>query len=220
MFNKLEKIACSSKPVTPVLSCSITKSLEPANVVSDVSKYFIILINDNSNDYWFFIFINIFINQISLLIKKFFFIYLYLQFMTSRINWVVQSSAVDYLHLMLVSMKWLFENYGIEGRFSISIHDEVRYLVRSEYRYKAALALQITNLLVRCMFAEKVGMNDLPQSVAFFSSVDIDKCLRKEVHFDCETPSNPFGLKKGYDIDEGETLSIHEILTRAPSLEK
>ncbi|KAH3836056.1 hypothetical protein DPMN_109425 [Dreissena polymorpha] len=50
----------------------------------------------------------------------------YLQFMTSRINWVVQSSAVDYLHLMLVCMNWLCEKYDINARFSISIHDEVR----------------------------------------------------------------------------------------------
>ena len=55
--------------------------------------------------------------------------------MTSRINWVVQSSAVDYLHLMLVSMKWLLDEYEIDGRFCISIHDEVRYLVSSKDRY-------------------------------------------------------------------------------------
>lgn len=71
------------------------------------------------------------------------------EFMTSRVNWVVQSSAVDYLHLMLVAMKWLFEEFAIDGRFCISIHDEVRYLVREEDRYRAALALQITNLLTR-----------------------------------------------------------------------
>ena len=34
-------------------------------------------------------------------------------------------------------------------RFAISIHDEVRYLVRSEDRYRAALALNLANLLVR-----------------------------------------------------------------------
>ena len=55
--------------------------------------------------------------------------------MTSRINWVVQSSAVDYLHLMLVSMRWLLEEYNIDGRFCTSIHDEVRYLVNSEDRF-------------------------------------------------------------------------------------
>ncbi|XP_071477444.1 DNA polymerase subunit gamma-1-like [Diadema antillarum] len=134
------------------------------------------------------------------------------EFLTSRVNWVVQSSAVDYLHLMLVCMRWLFEAFAIEGRFCISIHDEVRYLVRSEDRYRAALALQITNLLTRAMFAHKVGMDDLPQSVAFFSAVDIDTVLRKEVTMDCKTPSNPHGLQRGYGIPQGEALDIYQIL--------
>lgn len=82
--------------------------------------------------------------------------------MTSRVNWVVQSSAVDYLHLMLVCMRWLLDSYRIDGRFCISIHDEVRYLVASDDRYRAALALQITNLLTRSMFAYKLGFDNLP----------------------------------------------------------
>ncbi|XP_030833050.1 DNA polymerase subunit gamma-1-like [Strongylocentrotus purpuratus] len=134
------------------------------------------------------------------------------EFLTSRVNWVVQSSAVDYLHLMLVCMRWLFEMYNIDGRFCISIHDEVRYLVKSEDRYRAALALQITNLLTRAVFAYNMGMNDLPQSVAFFSAVDIDTVLRKEVTMDCQTPSNPHGLHRGYGIPKGEALDIYEIL--------
>lgn len=134
------------------------------------------------------------------------------QFMTSRVNWVVQSSAVDYLHLMLVSMNWLFKEYNITGRFCISIHDEVRYLVKYEDRYRAALALQITNLLTRSLFALKLGVHDLPQSVAFFSGVDIDQVLRKESHFDCRTPSNPNGLTQGYGISPGETLDIARII--------
>lgn len=134
------------------------------------------------------------------------------EFMTSRVNWVVQSSAVDYLHLMLVAMKWLFEEFAIDGRFCISIHDEVRYLVREEDRYRAALALQISNLLTRCMFAYKLGLNDLPQSVAFFSAVDIDRCLRKEVTMDCKTPSNPTGMERRYGIPQGEALDIYQVL--------
>ncbi|XP_069840767.1 DNA polymerase subunit gamma-1 [Dendropsophus ebraccatus] len=168
MFNKLESIAMSPCPSTPVLGCHISRALEPAAVKGE--------------------------------------------FITSRINWVVQSSAVDYLHLILVAMKWLFEEYDIDGRFCISIHDEVRYLVRTEDRYRAALALQITNLLTRCMFAYKLGMQDLPQSVAFFSAVDIDRCLRKEVNMDCETPSNPTGLEQRYGIHTGEALDIYQLL--------
>jgi DNA polymerase gamma 1 len=136
------------------------------------------------------------------------------EFMTSRVNWVVQSSAVDYLHLMLVCMRWLFDLYNIDGRFCISIHDEVRYLVASNDRYRAALALQITNLLTRSMFAYKLGFDDLPLSVAFFSSVDIDICLRKETSMDCITPSNPSGLKDGYGIPPGESLDINQIIRK------
>lgn len=56
----------------------------------------------------------------------------------------------------------------------------------------------------RCMFAYKLGLNDLPQSVAFFSAVDIDRCLRKEVTMDCKTPSNPTGMERRYGIPQGE----------------
>uniref|UniRef100_A0A3B4V016 DNA polymerase subunit gamma-1 n=1 Tax=Seriola dumerili TaxID=41447 RepID=A0A3B4V016_SERDU len=168
MFNKLESIAHSAEPATPVLGCRISRALEPKAVKDE--------------------------------------------FITSRVNWVVQSSAVDYLHLILVAMKWLFEEHQIDGRFCISIHDEVRYLVRSEDRYRAALALQITNLLTRSAFAHALGMQDLPQSVAFFSAVDIDQCLRKEVTMDCVTPSNPTGLERRYGLLPGEALDIYEII--------
>jgi DNA polymerase gamma 1 len=73
--------------------------------------------------------------------------------MTSRVNWVVQSSAVDYLHLMLVCMKWLTDRYNIRCRFVLSkryilcwlfyffiyclgIHDEVRYMSHIDDRYR------------------------------------------------------------------------------------
>ncbi|XP_060576919.1 DNA polymerase subunit gamma-1-like [Ruditapes philippinarum] len=52
------------------------------------------------------------------------------------------------------------------------------------------------------------------QTVAFFSAVDIDQCLRKEVNLDCVTPSNPHGLEKGYDIPQGTALDIHQILEK------
>lgn len=170
-FNKLEEIASSAKPRTPVLDCQISQALEPEQ--------------DQAKD-----------------------------FVTSRVNWVVQSSAVDFLHLLLVNMKWLFERLNIEGRFSISIHDEVRYLVKDEDRYKASFALQVSNLLVRSYFAYKLNMRDLPISVAFFSSVDIDKCLRKEVNMDCKSPSNPNGLLETYNISSGESLDIKETLRK------
>ena len=173
-FNKLEEIASSPYPRTPVLECQISEALEPEQ--------------DQAKD-----------------------------FVTSRVNWVVQSSAVDFLHLLLINTKWLFDRLNIDGRFSISIHDEVRYLVRDEDRYKAAFALHLSNLLVRSYFAYKLNMRDLPISVAFFSSVDIDKCLRKEVSMDCKSPSNPHGLKETYGVPYGESLDIKETLRKYTS---
>ena len=42
--------------------------------------------------------------------------------------------------------------------------------------------------------------------MAFFSAVDIDKVLRKEVTLDCHTPSNPLGLEKSQGIPQGNYL--------------
>ncbi|XP_037773315.1 DNA polymerase subunit gamma-1-like [Penaeus monodon] len=133
------------------------------------------------------------------------------QYMTSRVNWVVQSSAVDYLHIMLVSMKWLFQEYNIRGRFCISIHDEV--LSGSIDIYLLLINIsQYLLLFNNCAYFFRLGFKDLPQSVAFFSAVDIDYVLRKEPHLDCVTPSNPEGLNKGYGIPPGEALDMQKIL--------
>ncbi|KIK52080.1 hypothetical protein GYMLUDRAFT_100859 [Collybiopsis luxurians FD-317 M1] len=129
-------------------------------------------------------------------------------YMPSRINWVVQSSGVDYLHLLIVSMDHLTRKYNITARYLISVHDELRYLVKEEDRFRAALALQIANLWTRSMFAYKLGLDDLPQGVAFFSAVDVDKVLRKEVDMPCVTPSQPI------PIPPGESLGIADVLTR------
>ena len=122
-------------------------------------------------------------------------------YMPSRINWAVQSSGVDYLHLLIVSMNHLTAKYNIKARYLISLHDELRYLVTEEDKYRAALALQIANLWTRSMFAYKLGMDDLPQGVAFFSAVDVDTVLRKEVDMPCVTPSQPIPIPPGESFD-------------------
>ncbi|KAJ3043590.1 DNA-directed DNA polymerase gamma mip1 [Rhizophlyctis rosea] len=157
MFNKLEEVALSEDPRTPVLHCGIPNSLLPK--------------------------------------------YCDKQYMTSRINWVVQSSGVDYLHLLLVSVNYLFRRLRIDGRFVLSIHDEVRFVVREDQKYLGALALQVANLWVRAMFVGSVGIEGLPYNVAFFSSIDIDHCLRKEPNQDCITPSNHNAIPPGEAVD-------------------
>ena len=129
-------------------------------------------------------------------------------FMTSRINWAIQSSGVDYLHLLIISMDYLIARFNLDARLAITVHDEIRYLVKSEDRYKAAMALQVANLWTRAMFSQQMGINDLPQSCAFFSAIDIDHVLRKEVDMDCITPSHP------NKIPHGESLDIWGLLAK------
>lgn len=54
----------------------------------------------------------------------------------------------------------------------------------------------------------------IQKSVAFFSGVDVDKCLRKEPDLEFETPSNPNGLSKGYGIPKGICLDIYQIIEK------
>ncbi|KLJ06888.1 DNA polymerase gamma, mitochondrial [Blastomyces silverae] len=129
-------------------------------------------------------------------------------FMTSRINWAIQSSGVDYLHLLIISMDFLIRRFNLDARLAITVHDEIRYLVKDHDKYRAAMALQIANLWTRAMFSQEMGIDDLPQSCAYFSAVDIDKVLRKEVDMDCITPSHP------NKIPHGESLDIENLLNK------
>jgi DNA polymerase gamma 1 len=129
-------------------------------------------------------------------------------FLTSRINWAIQSSGVDYLHLLIVAMDYLIRRFNIDARLMITVHDEIRYLVKEQDKYKAAMALQVSNVWTRAMFTQQLGINDLPQAVAYFSAVDVDFVLRKEVDLECVTPSHP---KK---IGPGESLDIVKLLEK------
>ncbi|KAG7664335.1 uncharacterized protein J8A68_002154 [[Candida] subhashii] len=129
-------------------------------------------------------------------------------FLTSRTNWTIQSSGVDYLHLLIVSMDYLTEKYNVDARLAITVHDELRYLVKESDKYKAALLLQISNIWTRGMFCEQLGIKEVPQSCAFFSEVDIDHVLRKEVGMECVTPSNPVPIPPGESLNIGKLLEL------------
>lgn len=132
-------------------------------------------------------------------------------FMTSRINWAIQSSGVDYLHLLIISMDYLIRRFNIDARLAITVHDEIRYLAKEDDKYRTAMALQVANVWTRAMFAQQVGINDLPQSCAYFSAVDIDHVLRKEVDMDCITPSHH------EKIPHGESIDMTTLLTKPTS---
>lgn len=129
-------------------------------------------------------------------------------YLPSRINWVVQSSGVDYLHLLITAMEYLIAKYDIKARYLLSVHDEVRYLATDGDKLRTALALQIANVWTRALFCYNLGFDDMPQGIAFFSAVDVDHVLRKETDMPCTTPSNPT------PIAPGESLDIDALLRR------
>lgn len=57
----------------------------------------------------------------------------------------------------------LHNQFDIKARFMISVHDEIRYLVKAEDQYRAALALQISNLWTRALFSYRLQVESLPQ---------------------------------------------------------
>jgi hypothetical protein len=110
------------------------------------------------------------------------------------------------------AMSYLIKSYGLDCRMSVTIHDEVRFLVGDSDKWRAALALQISNLWTRCYFVASLGINDLPLSVAFFSAFDVDRVLRKEPSLPCITPSS---LEP---IEPGESIDIYQLLQKVNSL--
>ncbi|KAJ4324889.1 DNA-directed DNA polymerase gamma mip1 [Fusarium piperis] len=139
-------------------------------------------------------------------------------YLTSRINWAIQSSGVDYLHLLIVGMDYLIRRFNIDARVAITVHDEIRYLVKEEDKYRTALALQVANVWTRAMFAQQVGIEDLPQSCAYFSAVDIDHVLRKEVDMECITPSHQTPIPPGESIDITTLLEKGEAARLDPAI--
>lgn len=139
-------------------------------------------------------------------------------FMTSRINWAIQSSGVDYLHLLIVSMDYLARRFNINARLALTVHDEIRYLVAEEDKYRAAMALQVANLWTRAMFSQQMGIDELPQACAYFSAVDIDHVLRKEVDMDCVTPSHTTPIPHGESIDIVQLLNKGEAAFLDPAI--
>lgn len=126
-------------------------------------------------------------------------------YVTTRCNWLIQSSAVDFLHLFLVNMNYLIRLYDIDAVYSLSIHDMIQFISSEEDKHRTALAFQIAHMHTRAYFTIQCGLNSLPQNVAFFSSVEIDRSMRKQK----DTEWNEL---YGENPGTAEELNISEII--------
>ncbi|EPB71310.1 hypothetical protein ANCCEY_09598 [Ancylostoma ceylanicum] len=71
------------------------------------------------------------------------------------------------------------------AKYKRSVMNWVRYLCSEDDAPRLGLALMLSNMYVRSFISCKMGIEQLPLSVAFFSQVDCDKVLRKEVNTPC-----------------------------------
>ena len=134
MFNRLEAIATSPEPRTPALGCAISDALHPDHVRQEVrgrvqrvqatlyACWVGTLTAPRHNDDvgWHAPLARAAAAVVCGCAAA--------QYMTSRINWVVQSSGVDYLHLLLVSMRWLQQQYNLAVRAGLAASDPGRAL--------------------------------------------------------------------------------------------
>lgn len=136
-------------------------------------------------------------------------------FATTRNNWVVQSSGVDFRDLMILLTRWFFDRLGVRGRLLMTIHDEIRLLVKSGHETQAAYALQLMHVCIRAIFLDAFGLDCIPAGVAWFSGVEIDWVMRKKYNDPCLTPSQTEPLRPGYALTSSQ---LKERLTSASRL--
>lgn len=60
-------------------------------------------------------------------------------------------------------MNWLIELYKIRARLSTCLQDDLRYIVQDKDKYKAALALQISNLFSMSLVCNRLGFKIMPK---------------------------------------------------------
>lgn len=129
-------------------------------------------------------------------------------FQTTRVNWTIQSSGVDFRDLLLVLVPYYFHRLGVTARLLMTIHDEIRYLVKAGHEVLATYALQLAHLTIRALFIDTLGLDCIPAGIAWFSAVDVDTVLRKDPYANQVTLSQPLAIAPGRCITAKDLLSI------------
>jgi DNA polymerase gamma 1 len=124
----------------------------------------------------------------------------------TRVNWIVQASGVDFRDMLVLLTISFYRRLGVRGRLIITIHDEIRTMVRNADIPKAVYALQLAHLYVRAAFIRAHGLNNIPAGVSWFPEVDVDNiCLRKTPYDPQVTPTQT-ALPPGYTISPQQLL--------------
>lgn len=126
----------------------------------------------------------------------------------TRVNWIVQSSGVDFRDMLVIMTKYFYKRFGVDGRLVLTIHDELRSMVKDCDITKAVYALQLAHLYVRAAFVHAHKLDNIPAGVAWFSAVDVDSvCLRKDPSDPQITPTQT-ALPLGYTMNPQQLMDV------------
>jgi len=103
----------------------------------------------------------------------------------------------------MVALTMGIRKHNLKARLMLTLHDQIEYIVPMDEVDKFAYLMQEAHLKVMAYAYAAMGFNTMPVSQAYFSAVDVDTRLRKEVDDQSITPTNP----KGFPI-EGYSLKI------------
>lgn len=119
-------------------------------------------------------------------------------FKTTRVNWTIQATGVDFRDLLICLTLYYFQRFGVTGRLLMTIHDEARFLVRDGDEVMAAYACQLAHVTTWVLLITNLGLNAIPVGIAWASGVDVDHVLRKDPEAPCTTPTQPDPIAPGF----------------------
>jgi DNA polymerase gamma 1 len=130
------------------------------------------------------------------------------EYATSRFNWSIQTTGVDLKSIFKCLVEYILLKFkpGVEAKFAISIHDEYWYYVKKGHEKEFAAIMQIAHLYSWAYLCHRLGFVSMPLGYGYFSSVNVDSVLRKEVYMEVKTPSNDEVLELGYGLKVNEVL--------------
>ncbi len=128
-------------------------------------------------------------------------------YLTTRANWTIQTSGVDVLHVLLTALDLICQRESLSYQLLLTYHDEVKFLVANRDTHRFARALQEAHIKTRAYCYAALGFSTMPQSIAWFSSVEIDSRYRKEISDRMVTPSNPNGFPT-----DGKSISPQDLV--------
>ena len=115
--------------------------------------------------------------------------------MPSNMNFTIQATCGSYgmLASTLVAINWLCKKAGLWARYSISLHDEIVYLVKEEDADLMAMIMNIAHAWSWSLLAYNLNMRDFPPKFAWIDSVEVLTHWSKELGADMN--SDRFTMK-------------------------